>query len=69
MFPGAQRVSRRLTSVALPHLDEWEINRCMFTITEEIMKRLDVQFPHEATHLKSVIQLNKDSATVFNSIE
>jgi hypothetical protein len=69
MFPGAQRVSRRLTSVALPHLDKWEIHRCMFTITEEIMKRLEVQFPHDATQLKSVIQLNRDSTTVFKSFE
>ena len=69
MFPGAQRVSRRLTSVALRHLDKWQINRCMFTITEEIMKRLEVQFPHDATQLKTVIQLNRDSTTVSKSIE
>ena len=68
MLPGAQRVGHRLKSVALSHLDIWEIKRCMFTITEEIMKRLEVQFPHDATYLKSVMQLNRDPTSVFKSI-
>ena len=65
---GVQGLSKAARAVAC-HAEDWDIQRCMFTLATQIVDQLRVQFPHNAASFSSTKAVSTDLGGVANTLK
>ena len=65
---GVECLSKASRAVAY-HAEDWDIQRCIFTLATQIVDRLCVQFPHDAASFSSTKAVSTDLGGVANTMK